>query len=262
MSQQPLEPIRTIASTSPNTDTMEVHHHPDMHHKKKKWTEYILAFVMIFLAVTLGFFAESLREHLGEKERAKQYAQSMAADFTADTLLLQQLVTYSALKIKNIDSLEESFRAQRSRTNDSILYTRALYLISTSQFDDINGTYQQILDAGSLRFFDQELVNNLNGFDATALKLRLMEEWENKFLYEKVNPQAQQMFNYKVFDDLRASTSIGHKMYLHKADNDDVDIVLNRASLIKHLRERQLVQHQALLDKADKILERLHQQYP
>jgi len=61
---------------------------------------------------------------------------------------------------------------------------------------------------------------------------------------------------------LRAGSSIGHDMYLHKADNDDVDIVLNQASLIKHLRERQLVQHQALLDKADKILERLHQQYP
>jgi hypothetical protein len=41
---------------------MEVHHHPDLHHEKKKFKEYLLEFVMIFLAVTLGFFAETIRE--------------------------------------------------------------------------------------------------------------------------------------------------------------------------------------------------------
>jgi len=33
---------------------MEVHHHP--HVEKKKFKEYFLEFLMIFLAVTLGFF--------------------------------------------------------------------------------------------------------------------------------------------------------------------------------------------------------------
>ena len=41
---------------------MEVHHpHHPTH--KKKWSEYIIEFVMLFTAVTLGFFAENLREH-------------------------------------------------------------------------------------------------------------------------------------------------------------------------------------------------------
>jgi hypothetical protein len=34
---------------------MEVHHHPDLHHEQKPWKEYILEFVMLFLAVTMGF---------------------------------------------------------------------------------------------------------------------------------------------------------------------------------------------------------------
>ena len=33
-------------------ENMEVHHHPDLKHKKKHWTEYFLEFLMIFLAVT------------------------------------------------------------------------------------------------------------------------------------------------------------------------------------------------------------------
>ena len=38
---------------------MEVHHHS---HHPKKWKEYITEFLMLFLAVTLGFLAENLRE--------------------------------------------------------------------------------------------------------------------------------------------------------------------------------------------------------
>ena len=45
---------------------MEVHHHP--HVEKKNFKEYFLEFLMIFLAVTIGFFAESLREHFTDNE--------------------------------------------------------------------------------------------------------------------------------------------------------------------------------------------------
>ena len=38
---------------------MEVHHHPDLHHKRKKFKEYFLEFLMIFLAVTLGFLQKA-----------------------------------------------------------------------------------------------------------------------------------------------------------------------------------------------------------
>ena len=47
---------------------MEVHHtHHPTH--KKKWSEYIIEFIMLFTAVTLGFFAENIREHFIEKAK-------------------------------------------------------------------------------------------------------------------------------------------------------------------------------------------------
>jgi len=52
---------------------MEVHHHPDLHHKPKPWKEYLLEYLMIFLAVMTGFFAESYREHLSDKSKEKEY---------------------------------------------------------------------------------------------------------------------------------------------------------------------------------------------
>src|SRR5579863_3092746 len=64
---------------------MEVHHHPDVHHKKKKFKEYFLEFLMIFLAVTMGFFAESFRESIVNHEKEEDYVKSMVDDLKADT---------------------------------------------------------------------------------------------------------------------------------------------------------------------------------
>jgi len=57
---------------------MEVHHHP--HVEKKNFKEYFLEFLMIFLAVTLGFFAENIRERIKDSEQGEQYIQSLVED--------------------------------------------------------------------------------------------------------------------------------------------------------------------------------------
>ena len=57
---------------------MEVHHHS---HKPKNWKEYITEFIMLFAAVTLGFFAENVREHQIVIERKNQEFISNGARF-------------------------------------------------------------------------------------------------------------------------------------------------------------------------------------
>ena len=240
---------------------MEVHHHTDLHHKKKHLKEYFAEFLMIFLAVTLGFLAENLRENIVENHNEKVYARSLTSDFTTDTATLHELIDFTKDKISNIDSLETHLHHTGNRVSDSTLYACLLNLISTFQYDNVNGTYEQIKSSGALKLFDQSLVNNLNGCDATASKLKLMEDWENKFLYEKVNPQTQLMFNYKVFNDLRARTSIAHKMYLNNMSADFIDLLVNQSELVKRLRERQLDQQKILLDKANTILIDLKKEY-
>jgi hypothetical protein len=65
---------------------MEVHHHPQLEHKPKPWKEYFLEFLMIFLAVTMGFFAESLREHVNDNSKENEYINSLRKDLIADTI--------------------------------------------------------------------------------------------------------------------------------------------------------------------------------
>lgn len=75
---------------------MEVHHHPEVGHKSFK--EYLLEGLMIFIAVMLGFFAESLREHINHGAREVEYARSFITDLRADTAFINREVRQNAAK--------------------------------------------------------------------------------------------------------------------------------------------------------------------
>jgi hypothetical protein len=85
---------------------MEVHHHPDLHHRKKHFKEYFLEGFMIFLAVMLGFFAESYREYLGDRSREKEYMRSMLADLHQDTANMNMAIRSLIYEVNGHDSLE------------------------------------------------------------------------------------------------------------------------------------------------------------
>ncbi len=63
---------------------MEVHHHPTV--EKKNFKEYFLEFLMIFLAVTPGFFAENVREGITDYKKAEKFASSMKEGLKSDLL--------------------------------------------------------------------------------------------------------------------------------------------------------------------------------
>lgn len=63
---------------------MEVHHSHGIAHKKK-WTEYMLEFFMLFLAVFLGFLVENFREHQVEEHRAEKHMRTMLENLKYDT---------------------------------------------------------------------------------------------------------------------------------------------------------------------------------
>ena len=69
---------------------MEVHAHT--HTPRKKWTHYFWEFLMLFLAVTLGFFVENQREHYVEHQRAKIYATNLCEELKKDTARLNSVV--------------------------------------------------------------------------------------------------------------------------------------------------------------------------
>ena len=94
----PTKDTETVNSNQ-EIENMEVHHHPDLHHKPKKWKEYFLEFLMIFLAVTMGFFAENIREAYNDKENIHQLTVSLMNDLKIDTTHLTELIQKNNRKI-------------------------------------------------------------------------------------------------------------------------------------------------------------------
>jgi hypothetical protein len=82
---------------------MEVHHHPEV--EKKGFKEYILEGLMIFLAVMMGFIAESVRENITNSEHAKQLTKQLVSDLKTDTMILHENAAFERIMDKRDDSL-------------------------------------------------------------------------------------------------------------------------------------------------------------
>src|SRR4051812_5753409 len=151
------ENVDTFSSTLEN-ETMEVHHHPDLHHKPKKWKEYFLEFLMIFLAVTMGFFAENIREHFVIKKHEKEYMVSLVRDLNND--ITGMTTTQATLRryIGNADSIFILFKNPdfKNTSHDIYYFGRVLGLRTLWRSND--GTIQQLNYSGGLRLIENKTV--------------------------------------------------------------------------------------------------------
>src|ERR1700733_9084694 len=135
---------------------MEVHHHPQV--DKKNFKEYFLEFLMIFLAVTMGFFAESMREHLADNSKEKQYIKSMIADLKNDTAMLNDVVSNNIKRVSGIDSLSSLL----NNTSLSVDDEKRLYILNSRYASNVasmvwnDGTIRQLLTSGNLRLMSEQ----------------------------------------------------------------------------------------------------------
>ena len=53
---------------------------PMMKSKKSSWKKYAMEFLMVFAAISLGFFADNQREKWGENTRGDQYEQRLVKE--------------------------------------------------------------------------------------------------------------------------------------------------------------------------------------
>jgi len=73
--------------------------------RKSGWKKYAMEFLMVFAAITLGFFAENQRERWGETARGVQYAQRMVEDLDLDSIRMEEVMINYSLKEQQINTL-------------------------------------------------------------------------------------------------------------------------------------------------------------
>ena len=105
---------------------MEVHHpHHPTH--KKKWSEYIIEFVMLFTAVTLGFFAENIRESIAEKHKKEELLAAVIRNFKTDKEEIESHRIMVKKRIANCEKFSSLLHMDYKNVNKIEFYRSAIW---------------------------------------------------------------------------------------------------------------------------------------
>lgn len=195
---------------NPETENMEVHHHPEM--EKKGLKEYLLEGFMIFVAVSMGFVAENIREHFTEKRIEKEYIASFVADMMQDTVNFNRIIPREEQSIKGIDTMlhilgEKSFSDSNNRM---LYYLFRRYCMSIEAMRYTQRTITQLKNSGGLRL--------ISGKQAS----------DSIIAYNKIADDNIDLVNVTTHDFMIPSIHLGNKIfntaYLLPYDNGNAAI--------------------------------------
>jgi hypothetical protein len=150
---------------------MEVHHHPKVENPAhggtgKRFKEYFLEFLMIFLAVTMGFFAEQMREHFADRSREREYMKEITQNLEYDTMRCELNRQPNIIVIRGLDSLRAELKnAIHGNINPNTLYYFSHYTGNVGQAVFNTSAITELKNSGSLRLIaNKKLVNEISDY--------------------------------------------------------------------------------------------------
>jgi|KBSMisStaDraftv2_1062788.scaffolds.fasta_scaffold106835_2 hypothetical protein len=271
--QSEIPPDEIIPTNNPETITqnqetenMEVHHHPDLHHKSKKWKEYFLEFLMIFLAVTMGFIAENIREHFVLKKHEKEYMVSLVRDLSNDIAGITRTETTVKRYIHNADSIFSLFKNADFKNTSADIYYFGRVLGLRNLWRSNDGTIQQLIYSGGLRMIEnksvidsiQDYINNLKQL-SQLLSLEDAEVIEYRKAMDKV------FSGYVLNDMINTQTGsvkrLNYNPDLQSTAKNDVNDLLVQIAIVKTNRISQLNVMEDLKIEAASIIKLINKEY-
>ena len=161
-SQQETIEQNEIQNSKQETENMEVHHHP--HVEKKNFKEYLLEGLMIFLAVTLGFFAENIREYIKDNAEIKSDMQSMLADLQSDVAMYNATIATNQLSDRRIDTLITLLKFDRSNTSE-IYFLARWNTANNNIYTPDTKTFDEMKNSGALKLIEsREIADSISEY--------------------------------------------------------------------------------------------------
>ena len=143
---------------------MEVHHHS---HHPKKWKEYVTEFLMLFLAVSMGFIAENLREKHIEDERSVELMHAFISDVKENQKQLDSLI----LNNKRLSYYYDSMVFDNGFGKREIDIIKLSENIDLKMYRFINKKtiFEQMKSSGALRYIqDKEILKSMLRYEENA----------------------------------------------------------------------------------------------
>jgi len=255
MKKQPQTP-----NLKPRTNPMEVHHHPDV--EKKGFKEYLLEGLMIFLAVTMGFFAEGIRENITDHAKEKEYILSMIEDAKTDTMNIRIAVGLNKKRKLDMDTLSMlCFNYDVSKNIDASLYQLARRSYNHPDFAyPTERTLAQLKNAGGMRLIRKKAaVDSILLYDDYTKKLAAQQANYEQFQYALIN-LATQVFNFQYY--MRPPAPL-HSTNVTLLSHDKIKLIEygNRVSMYGGILSFYIVRLEELKEHAVNLINTLEKEY-
>jgi hypothetical protein len=188
---------------------MEVHHHS---HHPKKWKEYITEFLMLFLAVTLGFLAENLREEQIIAHQTESVMAQLYHELQKDTASVHRIdVMHNKQDTATI--VLENYILNTNLEDNKVNFFYLHNFLSTRQgiFETNCIALDQLKFAGILKNVkDSKLRDCIEKYDLWLLQMKVRKEREEDFMN-------------RYMDDIR----IAPFDYYYRTTRDSLDSFVN-----------------------------------
>jgi hypothetical protein len=274
------ENIQHITLNTQHEENMEVHHPHHVTHKKK-WTEYLLEFFMLFLAVFLGFVAENVREGQVDKAKEKEYMVSLLSDLKQDTISANRTIDANNLFVKGYDStllfLTGNLHSQDTAELALVYFYK--YCIYSTFIRVADGTISQLKNNGGLRLLKNlEVIILTNKYYKELLIAREQESAINEFL-NTIDKQAGTIFNYAAnknfIDSANSTETSGYELSLSKlrgwlthgtptllsTDNKELSPFMSNMSYQKGLLTYYILNLKTLKKEATELMQLIKKSY-
>lgn len=204
---------------------MEVHHHS---HHPKKWKEYITEFLMLFLAVSLGFMAENIREHQIEKHREIAYLQNVHEDLKLDLKNINSVLNQNTVRLNALDTFFDGLKNGTIKNEDVYYYARNLGLRATFESSHIG--LDQIKSAGGLRMVKvDEIVSGIQEYERMLNSIDKLESVRERSL-EQARFKMATVFDPAVNYEMLSNQGQGI-MRFNRPGNADAILQKNQTAL-------------------------------
>ena len=241
---------------------MEVHKHPHHVTHKKKWGEYLLEFLMLFLAVFLGFVAENIREDKVEKSRAVKFAKNLLSDLKKDTTEFSVAIIQQQKNSKGIDTLIHILRKPDYQSHLKDFLSKFHYIYNNYIITRYDATSQQLTYTGSLRLFEN--INLYNSLTSYYSQVRKYNETMNSL----------SSFRLPIIDNLATildyRNEIDSSIHLHNVtdatrwlprNEQGLNKIILNISVLQTLYSSQVMQINNLKQKAIQLVNQISQEY-
>ncbi len=207
--------------------------------KTKTWTRYLTEFILLFLAVFLGFLAENYREKISEEQQAKELALNLYDELLSDSIIIHTSINRRQEKDSALTRFK-NYVLDSNLQRPSKEYILNFYkgLMINSRFYPKDVVLEQLKNSGSLRYFQSKEIQQLIGVLSVAIyNIRVGNDFELEFNHTQLIPFIIHHNDQRFFDELTQNGLISISQGLNLYSEGKVNTLYHIGNLSEFNRE-------------------------